>query len=181
MSKEMLIAAFGIVLATSVSAEEIRWKPETEKPGDYVVINQTQAGRVTHVFMGKVGNAYVIESYKGKVKPGERDFTTYLDQDGNYLKFVYPDGSMYKYQPHDCKRVLGTCRYTEIAPDGTRQKLTHVARAIRGGFEFQVLHEDGEVKLEGQVMLDEHGNAGDGFTRGGSRVEKYKFVKSYFQ
>ena len=49
------------LISTSVSAESIRWKPETLKSGDYTSINQSQGGLIHHVFRGKVGMGDVDE------------------------------------------------------------------------------------------------------------------------
>lgn len=175
------LIVLGLVFALPAAAQDIRWKPEAATVGDYVTIDQSINGRINHVYRGKIGKAYVIESYKGKKTSGPPAFTTYLDRDGNYLKFVAADGSTFKYLPHDCKRVLGVCKYTEVRPDGAREKLTHIAKAIDGGFAYQILDEAGNVIFDGKTMLDDRGNAGNGYVRGGEITQKYRLVKTFYQ
>lgn len=181
----MRLLPFGFVLcgllAGPACAQDIRWKPELAKPGDYVVIDQGGNGKYAHVFRGKVGKYYVIESYKGGKISGKSAFKTSLDRDGNYVKFVYADGATYRYQPHDCRRVVGTCSFTEISPDGTRRKQTHVAKATAEGFEFQIYDETGKLTDKGKMALDDRGNAGNGVIYGEGSKYTYKLVSSHFQ
>lgn len=176
-----LILSCGL-LAGPALARDIRWKPELAKPGDYVVIDQGSNGRYAHVFRGKASKYYVVETYEGGKVSGKPAFKISLDRDGNYVKSVYSDGSTYRYQPNDCKRVVGTCTFTEIRPDGTRLKRTHVAKATAEGFEFQLYDDTGQLTDKGKMTLDERGNAGNGVIYSSGDVKRtYKLVSTHFQ
>jgi hypothetical protein len=66
MRKIRFLAAAISLVSTAAIADNIRWKPETLKRGDYTSINQSQVGLIHHVFRGKSGRYYVVDSYRGK-------------------------------------------------------------------------------------------------------------------
>ena len=169
------------VLSTSALAEDIRWKPEAQTPGDYVTIDQSQGGLIHHVFQGKAGKYYVLESYRGSSPSGQPVFTTYLDQDGNQVRWVRQDGFELKFIPHDCTRTLGRCQYTQIGSDRKRETRLRVTEATRNGFKFVEYNSNGERLFGGKVTLDEYGNAGNGRMDGYQGKQRFRLVKSAYQ
>lgn len=167
--------------ATGVSAQDIRWKPEQLKSGDYVSILQKPGGLIHHVFAGKVRSEYLIESYRGKSPVGEPDFVTYLDKDGNYLKWQRADGFEVQYAPHDCTRVIGECCYTQTDSNGNTEQRTRVTLATRRGFKFTEFGSDGKELFGGKIGLIENGFAGTGFVKGPQGKTSYTLKARYFQ
>ncbi|WP_204114425.1 hypothetical protein [Shimia biformata] len=179
--KGAFYAMAGLILSVSVAeAQDIRWRSEIATPGDYVTIDQSQGGRIHHVFRGKSGRSFVIDSYRGKSPEGTPEFTTYADKNGNYLRWVRRDGYEIRYKPHDCTRTLGQCTYTEIHSDGKKNKRTRVTEATRDGFSFGEFDDKGNYLFGGRLALDSHGWAGTGRIEGNQGVQKFRLVKSKF-
>ncbi|QUJ77189.1 hypothetical protein KDD17_03975 [Sulfitobacter albidus] len=169
------------LISTSVSAESIRWKPETLKPGDYTSINQSQGGLIHHVFRGKVGRFYVLDSYRGSSPSGKPVFSTYMDKDGNQVRWVRQDGFELKFRPHDCKRTLGRCQYTQTGSDGKKEVRLRITEATRNGFKFSEYGSDGKRLFGGNITLDARGNAGNGRLDGYQGKQRFRLVKQAYQ
>lgn len=178
MSRVGLVMFALFAFASCASANEIRWKSELVKPGEYVTIDQSQDGRIHHVFRGKSGGKYVLDSYRGKKPQGKPEFTTYLDKDGNYLRWVRKDGFEIRYHPHDCTRTLGQCSYTEAHSDGTNNARTRITKATKRGFSFKEYDQSGKFLFGGQFDIDAHGWAGKGSIDGYRGKQRYRLVKS---
>ncbi|ATG35786.1 hypothetical protein PhaeoP23_01644 [Phaeobacter piscinae] len=175
---------FGVLVgfvSTAVFAEGIRWKPETLTPGDYISIDQSQGGLIHHVFSGKAGRSYIVESYRGSKPSGKPVFTTYLDKDGNQVRWVRPDGFELRFRPHDCTRTLGRCQYTQTGTDGKRETRLRLTEATRMGFKFSEYSSDGKRLFFGQITLDEHGNAGNGRLDGNQGKQRFRLVGKVYQ
>ena len=145
---------------------DIRWKPELLNAGDYVSVSQSRDGLIHHMFVGSDRGNYVVQSYRGASPEGEPAFTTVLDRDGNYLLWEDQDGYQVRYEPHDCTRTLGTCRYTEIRPNNLRVRWTRVTTATEVGFKYVETDRNGGRKVTGEIALDARGVAGDGTVNG---------------
>lgn len=175
---------FGIVfstMATSSAAEGIRWKPESLKPGDYTSINQSQGGLIHHVFRGKSGRYYVLDSYRGASPSGQPVFSTYLDKDGNQVRWIRQDGFELKYSPHDCTRTLGRCSYTQTGSDGKKEVRLRVTKATKNGLKFDEFTSDGKRLFGGKIDLDARGTAGNGVITGYQGKQKFRLVKHSYQ
>lgn len=169
------------LVSTAVAASDIRWKPETQTPGDYVSIDQSQNGLIHHVYGGKSGRYYVLKSYRGDSPSGKPVFTTYLDKDGNQVRWVRQDGFELKFRPHDCTRTLGRCQYTQTGSDGKKQVRLRITEATRKGFKFTEYNADGKRLFGGKITLDTHGNAGNGRIDGYAGKQRFRLVKSVYQ
>ena len=169
------------LISTSVFAESIRWKPETLQSGDYTSINQSKGGLIHHVFRGKVGRSYVLDSFRGSSPSGKPVFTTYLDKDGNQLRWVRNDGFELKFRRHDCTRTLGRCQYTQIGSDGKKETRLRITEATRNGFTFSEYGSDGKRLFGGKITLDERGNAGSGSLDGNQGKQRFRLVKQVYQ
>lgn len=173
----------GVLLGTSaqLSAQDIRWKPETLKKGDFVVIDQGAGKQVAHVFRGKKGRGYLLETYDTSRPKSEAPFRTVLDRNGNYLDWTRPDGYKLKFRPHDCTRTLGQCHYTQVFPDGRKEGRTRITKATNAGLEFKEYDAKGKFFLSGTFALDARGNAGTGWVKGLDRKVVHKLVRSVYQ
>lgn len=175
---------FGLLVALASNAafaEGIRWKPETLTPGDYTSIEQSQGGLIHHVFRGKAGRSYVIESFRGSSPSGSPVFTTYLDKDGNQVRWVRQDGFELKFRPHDCTRTLGRCQYTQTGSDGKKEIRLRITEATRKGLKFTEYGADGKPLFGGQIDLDERGNAGNGSLNGYQGKQRLRLVRKAYQ
>jgi hypothetical protein len=168
-------------LATPLIAADIRWKLETLKPGDYTSIDQSKAGLIHHVFRGKVGRYYVIDSYRGPSPSGTPVFSTYLDKDGNYAKWVRPDGTRVEFLPHDCTRTLGRCQYTIVESDGKREVRLRITAATRKGYKYDEYDSNGRRLFGGKSELDARGTAGNGKVDSNQGTQRYRLVKQFYQ
>ncbi|MEM7723664.1 MAG: hypothetical protein AAF376_15025 [Pseudomonadota bacterium] len=177
----MVIGLILSALAGSVHAQDIRWMPETMTPGDYVTIDQSDGGLIHHVYAGQVGGSYVLQSFRGSAPGGEPVFTTYLDRDGNYLRWVWNDGFEVVYTPHDCTRTLGRCQYAQVGSDGVREVRLRITQATRRGFEFQEYDVDGQRLFGGWIELDARGMAGDGRLDGLRGKQRFRLVRQRYQ
>lgn len=176
MKAKFFLMAF-VLTATSVSAQDIRWKSEKTTPGDYVSVEQSQGGLIHHVYAGRKGKDFVLNSYRGAKPAGEPVFVTYLDRDGNYRKWVRADGFTVKYRPHDCTRTLGKCTYKEIHSDGTRKTRTRVTEATKNGMAFKEFDETGAFLFGGNIALDAWGWGGNGSINGDRGKQTFRLVK----
>lgn len=180
MRKSGLLAAAISLMSTIANADDIRWKPETLRKGDYTSINQSQNGLIHHVFRGKSGRFYVLDSYRGKTPSGKPVFTTYLDKDGNQVRWVRKDGFEVRFKPHDCTRTLGRCQYTQTSSDGKREVRLRITEVHSKGFKFNEYDQDGKRLFGGQIELDTKGNAGNGRLNGNQGNQRFRLVaKSY--
>lgn len=176
------IAALVLAFAASTAfAEGIRWKPETLTPGDYTSIDQRQGGLIHHVYRGKVGRSYAIESYRGPAPSGTPVFTTYMDKDGNQVRWVRQDGFEVTFRPHDCTRTLGRCQYTLTESTGKKATRLRITEATRKGIKFTEYDSDGKRLFSGQVALDARGNAGSGSLDGTQGKQRFRLVESVYQ
>lgn len=170
-----------VVTASQVAAEGIRWKPEMFANGDYVSIKQSKGGLIHHVFRGKEGRSYVIESYRGASPKGQPVFTTFLDKNGNQTRWRRQDGFQLTFKPHDCTRTLGRCQYTQTGSDGKKERRVRVTTSIPGGFRFDEYNAKGDHLFGGQFALDQRGNAGEGRISGQHGAQVFRLVRQVYQ
>ena len=171
--------------AAGALAESITWNVGSSAPGDYITIDQVENGerrRVHHVYRGESRGRHLIDTYWGDRPEGEPLTTTYLDDKGNYLRWVRRDGFELRFRPHDCTRTVGRCGYTEIFPDGRRERRERVTTPESGGFSFVEYDADGNERFRGRFEIDERGAAGTGFVAGvyGRRTD-HKLVQRVYQ
>ena len=181
MRKIGILAAAISLMSTAVIADDIRWKPETLKRGDYTSINQSQIGLIHHVFRGKSGRYYVLDSYRGKTPSGKPVFTTYLDRDGNQVRWVRQDGFELQFKPNDCTRTLGRCQYTQTGSDGKREIRLRITEVSSKGFKFNEFDQTGKRLFGGQFELDARGNAGNGRLSGNQGNQRFRLVAKSYQ
>ncbi|PRY80337.1 hypothetical protein CLV80_101189 [Yoonia maritima] len=165
------------IAACAVPVGDIRWKPELLSPGDYVSVDQSRSGLIHHMYKGRQGNDYLIESYRGPSPTGTPAFTTRLDGNGNYLSWQRSDGYEVRYQPHDCTRTLGKCRYTEIRPNDERIRWTRITTATDTGFKYVETDRNGERRVSGEIAIDERGIAGSGQVSGHFGAQTFTLVE----
>ncbi len=181
MKTSIILGFVFSLISTSAFAEGIRWKPETHKPGDYNSIDQSQGGLIHHVFRGKVGRFYVLDSYRGSSPTGEPVFSTYLDKDGNQVRWVRQDGFEVNYRPHDCTRTLGRCQYSQVDSNGNQEIRLRITEATQNGFRFSEYGADGVRIFGGEIALDARGNAGNGRLDGTQGQQRFRLVGQVYQ
>lgn len=157
-----------VCVAAPAFADSIRWKPETLTPGEYTSIDQSQGGLIHHV-------------YRGPAPSGTPVFTTYLDKDGNQLRWVRQDGFELTFHPHDCTRSVGRCQYTQKGSDGRTEHRLRVTEVVRNGFRFTEYGADGQHLFGGRLTLDARGNAGNGRLDGTAGSQRFRLVRRVYQ
>ncbi|WP_166417377.1 hypothetical protein [Cochlodiniinecator piscidefendens] len=167
MKKWSIWAVVGLLAACVETTPSIRWQSELQEPGSYVSIHQSGIGLIHHVFRGRDGNAHRVESYRGPAPEGIPEFTTYLDQHGNYVRWGNAEGIQAEYQPHNCVRTLGECRFTKTTANGEVSDWVRRTIATSDGYSYQLLREgDTEPTYSGHAVLDARGVAGSGAVLG---------------
>ncbi|KMW58628.1 hypothetical protein AIOL_003606 [Candidatus Rhodobacter oscarellae] len=170
-----------LLAAVPAHALDIRWRSELAKPGDFVTIDLSQDGRIHHVYRGKSRGAFIVDSYRGNKPSGRPIFTSYLDAQGNFLRWVNAEGFQIRYRPHDCTRTIGKCQYTELHSDGLRERRVRVTKATRNGFSFKEYDGRGKFMFGGTIKIDERGFARDGFIKGEGVNQRFRLVKRRYQ
>lgn len=150
---------------TTVQAQAIRWKPEMLMPGDFVVLEQSQGPLLHHVFRGRSGNTFILETFHGPNANGQPNTITYLDRNGNRLRVVGSDGSSVTYDPHDCARTLGQCRFTKTDADGMTKEHLRRTQQRKHGFSFTLYDAGTALLQEGAFNLSSRGFAVNGWIK----------------
>jgi len=172
----------GVILGLSpATAQDIRWQSETFSPGDYVTIDRSELGPIHHVFLGETRLGFQFDSFEGDTPEGTPVFTTYLDEDGNYLRWVRADGYEIQYIPNDCTRVLGFCDYAQVGSDGAEELRSRWTEATEQGFSFREYIIGGDMLFEGEMALDERGMAGDGWLNSASGALTYRLLHQSYR
>jgi len=151
-----------LALATPSAAQDINWQMDRLNPGFAVQLEYDPGGTFTHRLRGRDGALYVIDSFFEKNE--QPAFTVWVTARGNYVALKTPDGFERQYVPHDCKRSIGRCTFTEVT--GTAQKtFTRVTTPdfASGGYNYVQYDDEGKQMLRGFIALDEYGTAGNGF------------------
>lgn len=108
-------------------------------------------------------------------------FTTYLDKDGNQVRWVRLDGFELKFRPHDCTRTLGRCQYTQTSSDGKKEVRLRITEAASKGLKFAEYGSDGKRIFGGRIALDERGNAVNGSIDGNQGKQRFRLVDRVYQ
>ncbi|MEO0677490.1 MAG: hypothetical protein AAFZ02_08030 [Pseudomonadota bacterium] len=149
-------------------------------PGDVVAIDQSSGGRINHIYRGVRRGAHVLESVRGDAVNGPVTFTTFMDGDGNQLRWLRSDGFEIRYEPHDCTRTLGRCQYRQTNSNGQSEVRLRITEATSGGMSFDEYNAAGQRLFGGQLDLDERGMAGSGRIDGTQGTQTFRLLgKSY--
>lgn len=167
--RNFLAATFITLMALPAHAQDISTKLNKITPGSYVVYKVGQK-TATHAFAGKFGRYYLVEVCEGAGTGGKLIRRDHRSASGEQVKKVFADGKVISFKPHNCQRVVGECRYTEIGPN-YQTKMLRINTPTKSGLSFKqyALSEGGEMILiyEGSTTLDPMGNVKSG-------VEKWK-------
>lgn len=177
-----VICAFLLMMSgiSSATAQDITWHLGKFGPGSYVIIKTTGNGSNStyrHLYQGKSGKLHMVATTVGKNGAKKPVFVSYMDDMGNVVKVVRPDGSAIRYVPHDCKRVEGACQYTEIRENGQRSKFLRVNTPEPGGFSFKIFDTSKKLIRYGEQKVDKFGTAGDGWQKG-QNGENYRYKET---
>jgi hypothetical protein len=161
MTRRALIAC-AMLFASPLAAQDINWQLDRINPGFAVQLAYDPGGTYTHRLRGREGPLYVIDSYFEQQQ--EPSFTVWVNARGNYVGLRTATGLERQYVPHDCKRTIGSCTYTQVEGT-TQQTFTRVTTPdpAAGGYNYVEYNGDGSLKLRGFIALDAYGTAGSGF------------------
>lgn len=120
---------FFTLASTTVTAQDVSMHIEQIAPGTTIEFEDIDGARSFQSFQGRAGDGW-IETY-----PDGTGFDVqYIsDADGNMLR-IEVDGQIYRtYVPHNCRRVVGECYYTEVT--GTdKQRFRRTVTPTDDGF-----------------------------------------------
>jgi len=123
-----------------------------------------------------------MESVRGEDLNGPVTFTTFMDGDGNHVRWVRPDGFEVRYEPHDCTRTLGRCQYRQTESNGQSEVRLRITEATSKGISYVEYDASGKRLFGGNVELDERGMAGSGRIKGTEGTQIFRLLgKSYSQ
>lgn len=171
MCRALLFAA---LLATAGPAQaDITMRMAQIGIGSTVVMVNSEGQSFTHVHQGRKDGLYELRSFEGRNRSGTYLGSMFLDDKGQIVRQVAPNGDVVEFRPHRCMRTEGTCRYTRIEVDGTREERLRVTTPTDDGFLYMIANDEGIV-IEGEVTLDRMGWSRSGWFRNrvtGRRVE----------
>ncbi|MHA3916448.1 hypothetical protein [Halovulum sp. GXIMD14793] len=165
------LAAF-LIFATVATAEQADLSIDFESIPIGGAIESSGQNRTTStlVYRGAEDGSFVFDAFHN-ASSGQPDSRIFQDEQGNTQKVVHHNGSMITYQPHDCGRVLGVCRYTVTYANGNSQSFQRTTRTDGDGFisEHVLVREDGKLKRFGinlrQRIIPKRGDKPIGCTR----------------
>jgi hypothetical protein len=136
---------------------------DLQSVGEYTTIDQSETGRISHVFQGHSEGGYLLESFRTADLSGVPEFWTIVDDAGNYLSWMHQDGFGITYQPHNCQRTLGECSYTETRSNGEVSRWVRKTQATAVGYTYELFREgSNDPAYHGSSELDARGIAGNG-------------------
>lgn len=150
--------------------------------GSTVVMVNSEGQSFTHVHHGRKDGLYELRSFEGRNRSGTYLGSIFMDAKGQIVRQVAPNGDVIEFRPHRCMRTEGTCRYTRVAADGSREERVRITTPTEDGFLYMIANEDGVV-LEGEVELDHMGWSRSGWFRNrltGKKVE-LRMLKSVYK
>lgn len=151
-----------LLWANSANAQDISKKMSLIAPGSTVVMKNSDGDSFTQLFLGKHGDHYVYQTFAGTRAKGEPLRTTYTLENGNEVFEVGAFGEVTRYEPHNCMRTLGKCRFVTYLPDSNGVRYRRQTKAVSGGFEFSLFVDKNDLVISGRAMLDKMGIAKSG-------------------
>ena len=80
-----------------------------------------------------------------------------LDVEGRVIGERYPSGREYRYEPHNCSRVIGECAFEMTNPIGDRHKRKYRSVLKDGTLHVDVMNDHDHVLEQYQIIYDETG------------------------
>lgn len=127
--------------------------------GAYIV-HETDTGPRLRIIRGRENGLWVSEIIRDWTPDGDWVARNYHTINGNLVRQEYPNGRVIRYEPHNCSRVVGECRYTEIREDGRRTMLRISTPKDDGvAVDIYVVGDDDALGLfmRGTIILNEVG------------------------
>ncbi len=149
-----------IFAATQTLAQNIDVKMSQIARGSYAIYDTDNGRFVTYVFLGQYGREFVVDVVQGRDPNGDQRTRYWQDASGNTLRYERP-GATIRFSPHNCRRVVGECTFTEIGAT-YETRMIRINTPTRNGFSFVQFAIDGSgnpMKIrEGEVArLDDMG------------------------
>lgn len=102
--------------------------------------------RETLVYLGPRDGSFVFIIKRGSTY-GRSGSTIFHDAQGNTHKVVHANGGVVTYTPHNCVRVLGTCRYSVTYANGNMQQFQRTTQAEGDNFVAELVLVRGDGAL----------------------------------
>ncbi len=142
--------------------------------GSYVVYSDGQ-NSIVLVYRGQSGGAWVVDFVAGTDPNGPRKSREYRDASGQATRLEVVDGPTLTFNPNNCTRTLGLCRFRQNGPEGQTLQIRQTELAP-GGFSYSlalVMPDQTEFMLErGTMQIDALGVISDGRITGQDGPQK---------
>ena len=137
-----VLAAGTLASAASANGPELDL---AKVPTGLVAVYERNDGHIySHLYVGPGQYGYEIHVYSGDLERGPNS-RVFLDPNGNTVRVLVADGRQAVYQPHNCRRTLGYCRYTITDERGTLQRESNLKRSRRGFCREVIFEVDGQL------------------------------------
>lgn len=145
------------LLAAPVMAEDIVPFPADDLPVGTLVVYRYDNGAVQVREVRKNGPEGITMAMLSSARETPLQSIIISDMQGRRLELLFPDGRQYEYDPHDCTRVIGSCRYSIVASNGRRVERLHDAEYADGSLTTTVSDVDGIALTRSVAAFDETG------------------------
>ncbi|MEL6751555.1 MAG: hypothetical protein AAFO70_05705 [Pseudomonadota bacterium] len=159
----MLTALCFVLICLPANAQDSRIKIADIAKGSSVTFLMSNNIRTTHHFEGPVDEGYLVTFWKGRGKglDGGIMANGIFNADGRMVRYSPARGTPVTYTPHNCLRVVGTCRYTATSKEGRTRRFGRTWTPEKnGGYKFRFFEIKGDVEAtlaSVQVTLDDMG------------------------
>ena len=137
----LFLCALAVLVVPSVSLSADISIKMSEIPAGSWFLMKSNAGESMHVFRGKKGRYYIYDFVPGTDPNAPRHFRDLRTADGNTVKRILLGGNTLEFTPHNCRRVVGRCEYTETGLDKNgakyRTKMVRINSPSGKGFTYE--------------------------------------------
>lgn len=153
----LLAAPIMAPVIAPVMAQEMVPFPADALPVGTLVVYRYDNGAVQVREVRKNGPEGITTAMLSSAREAPLQSIIISDAQGRRLELLFPDGRQYEYEPHDCTRVIGACRYSIVASNGRRVERLHDAELSDGTLTTTVSDLDGIALTRSVAEFDETG------------------------
>lgn len=127
------------------------------KPGQYQVVHTNEGAVLVNRYVGQVGDLFAFEVYFGTEPIGVPVEHVFTDASGQFVRSEQPNGRVSYFEPNDCSRTPGECRYVARQNTGAAQSFVQSTEPTSDGFRFVRRDSAGRIAMQGQAVLHDSG------------------------
>jgi len=110
-----------------------------------------------HQHLGKSGRGYAFRTFVAEGQKPVLISTSFTDQNDRLIRQEYANGNVHRYRPHRCSRIVGTCRFTKIEPDGSKRSRVLTGTVSGDTYTYQIEEVTGGLVVRGEIKVDQFG------------------------